>query len=52
MEIEKIKSIIEAILFATGREVKISELMSSLEINAEDVVNIVEAMRQEYRGTK
>lgn len=48
MEIEKIKQIIEAILFAAGREVKINEFVAALEINAEDVVNIIEKMRQEY----
>ena len=31
MEIEKAKGIIEAILFACGREVNIKELMSALE---------------------
>ena len=32
MEIEKIKSIIEAILFAAGRQVNIKELMMALEL--------------------
>ena len=32
MEIEKAKAIIEAILFACGREVQIKELMSALEL--------------------
>ena len=35
MEIEKIKSIIEAILFAAGREVTVNELVMSLEISKE-----------------
>ncbi len=48
MDIEKIKAIIEAILFTCGREVKISEFVSSLELDAKDVVNIIENMRQEY----
>lgn len=48
MEIEKIKSIIEAILFAAGRVVKINEFVSALEINSQDVINIIEKMRQEY----
>lgn len=52
MEIEKIKSITEAILFAAGREVKINELVSALEINAEDVSNIIESMRTEYEEQK
>lgn len=49
MEIEKIKSIIEAILFAAGRVVKINEFVSSLEINREDVENIIESMRNEFQ---
>ena len=48
MEIEKLKQIIEAILFAAGREVKINEFVAGLEVNAEDVVNIIENMRQEF----
>lgn len=48
MEIEKIKSIIEAILFASGRVVKINEFVSALEVNHEDIVNIIENMRKEY----
>lgn len=52
MEIEKIKSIVEAILFACGREVKVNELVSSLEINREDIINIIEIMRQEYDEQK
>jgi len=41
MEIENKKAIIEAILFACGREVKINELMSALELSGEDVLNII-----------
>lgn len=56
MEIEKIKGIIEAILFAAGRDVKINELVSSLEVNPNDIVSILENMRREYdeqnRGIK
>lgn len=48
MEIEKIKGIIEAILFASGRVVKTNELVSALEINKDDVINILENMRQEF----
>lgn len=48
MEIEKIKGIIEAILFASGRVVKINEFVSALEINYEDVVSIIENMRKEF----
>lgn len=48
MEIEKIKAIIEAILFSAGRMVKVNEFVSALEVNSEDVINIIENMRQEY----
>lgn len=48
MEIEKIKTIIEAILFACGREVTVNELVSSLEVNREDIIQVIENMRQEY----
>ena len=49
MEIDKIKSIIEAILFAAGRQVTIKELMISLEIPKEDLENIIVSMQEEYR---
>ena len=49
MEIEKAKGIIEAILFACGREVNIKELMSALELGSEDVISILESMREEYK---
>lgn len=48
MEIEKIKGIIEAILFAAGRIVNVNEFISALEINRDDVENIIENMRQEF----
>lgn len=48
MEIEKIKGIIEAILFAAGRVVKINEFVSALEINSDDIISIIENMRQEF----
>lgn len=48
MEIEKAKAIIEAILFACGREVKINELMSALELGSEDVIGIVESLKADY----
>lgn len=48
MEIEKIKGIIEAILFASGRVVKTNELVSALEINRNDIITILENMRQEF----
>ncbi len=48
MEIEKIKGIIEAILFASGRVVKTNELVSALEVNRNDIITILENMRQEF----
>lgn len=49
MEINKIKSIIEAILFSAGRPVTKKELMISLEIAEEDIDNIVASMQEEYQ---
>lgn len=49
MEIEKIKATIEAILFATGRQVNIKELMISLEMPKEDLENIIVSMQEEYK---
>ena len=50
MEIEKIKSIIEAILFAAGRQVNIKELIVSLEMSREDIENIIDVMKEEYKA--
>lgn len=52
MEIEKIKSVIEAILFSAGRVVKVNEFVSSLEIDSKDIVNIIDNMRQEFEVRK
>lgn len=49
MEIGKIKSIIEAILFAAGREVTQKELVLALEISEEDIENIIKDMQEEYK---
>lgn len=49
MEIEKIKSIIEAILFAAGRQVTIKELIISLEMPKEDIENIIVSMQEDYK---
>ncbi len=48
MEINKFKGIIEAILFAAGREVKITELMSSLELSSSEIITIIESMKADY----
>ncbi len=54
MEIEKAKQVIEAILFAAGREVKVNELAACLELTGEDTVAIVESLREDFknRGTE
>ena len=49
MEINKIKAIIEAILFAAGRPVSQKELVLSLEIAEEDIESIIANMQEEYR---
>ena len=49
MEIDKIKSIIEAILFAAGRQVSMKELMISLEMPKEDIENIIVSMQEDYK---
>lgn len=49
MEINKIKSVIEAILFAAGRPVSEKELVLSLEIPEEDIQNIIAKMQEEYK---
>ncbi len=48
MEIEKVKASIEAILFACGREVEAKELMSALELSSEDLMAIIESMKEDY----
>ncbi len=50
MEIEKAKAIIEAILFACGREVERKELMAALELSEEDLLAIIESMQQDYEA--
>ena len=48
MEMDKIKQIIESILFAVGREVSIQELSSVLEMTPENVQTIVESMKIDF----
>ena len=50
MEIEKLKSIVEAMLFASGREVKQEEIMSILEVSADDLEKIVHVLQNEYEN--
>ena len=49
MEKEKIKGIIEAILFASGRVVTLDELVLSLEINKDEISKLIEEMKEEYK---
>lgn len=48
MEIDKIKSIIEAILFSAGRIVEAKELMAILELSNEDIDSIMQNMKSEF----
>lgn len=48
MDKEKIKGIIEAILFAAGRVVKIRELIAILEVNADEIIQIIGEMQETY----
>ena len=52
MKIERAKSIIESIMFSAGRPVETKEFMSSLEMSFEDIENIIEDMRNEYKKKK
>ena len=47
---EKQKAIIEAILFAAGREEQINELMPVLELSKEEVIDIIESMKEDYKN--
>ena len=47
MEIEKIKQIIESIMFAIGRDISVNELASVLELAPENIEEIIESMRVE-----
>lgn len=49
MEINQIKSMIEAILFSAGRPVSQKELMLSLEIAEADLEAIIAKMQEEYK---
>ena len=52
MEIDKIKSIIEAILFAAGRIVTINELVIVLEKSNDEIEEIIKLMQDEYKQTQ
>lgn len=48
MDIEEKKPIIEAMLFASGRAVKISELISIIDVSEEEIKKILQEMILEY----
>lgn len=48
MEIDKTKSIIEAILFSAGRVVDTKEFMAILELSNEDVDTILQSMKTDF----
>ena len=48
MEKEKIKGIIEAILFASGKVITLDELNLSLEIDKKQITEIIEEMKRDY----
>ncbi len=52
MKTEKIQSIIESILFATGRIVTIEEIQMALEISQENIEKIIIKMQEEYKEEK
>lgn len=49
MEGNKIKGIIEAILFSTGRIVKVKELMTILELSSDDVIKYISELQEDYK---
>ncbi len=49
MEGNKIKGIIEAILFSTGRIVKIKELMTILELSSDDIIKYISELQEDYK---
>ena len=50
MNIDKTKAIIEAILFACGREVETKELMTALELSQDELFTIIDSMMQDYEN--
>lgn len=50
MEKEKTKGVIEAILFASGRVVKIREIMTLLELNSDEIISAIGELQKEYES--
>ena len=51
MEKQEKQAIIEAILFAAGRQVEIKELMAALEINEEELQSILDELKEKYNNS-
>jgi len=51
MEYKEQQAIIEAILYAAGRQVEITELMSALELSKDEIISLIELMKNEYQNT-
>jgi len=52
MEIEKIKSAIESILFMSGEAVEISRIMKVIEVSKEEIENAIIMLQNEYVARK
>ena len=50
MNQDKAKGIIESILFSAGREVRITEFMSVLEMNSEEIHNVINSLKSDYKN--
>ncbi|MBR2241129.1 MAG: SMC-Scp complex subunit ScpB [Clostridia bacterium] len=48
MDYKKQQGIIESILFAAGRQVELKELMSATELGQDELIGIIEMMKNEY----
>ena len=48
MDYKKQQGIIESILFAAGRQVELKELMSATELGQDELLGIIEVMKNEY----
>ena len=46
----RIKGIIEAILFSTGRIVKIKELMTILELSSDEIIKYIGQLQEDYKS--
>ena len=52
MDIDEKKAAVQAILFAAGREVKLNEIMSSLELGEEEAISILNSMASDFDEKK